>query len=180
MTTQATSVSDAVAIYRLLDRESLVAIFARLETNVIDRLLKIAAQTPECSDSQLSAATERFAAAFDSCLDKPEVVGVGQGSEPSIDSVLNLSDAEIKRLLSKVNTGCWAPALKHATADTRNRIFSNMASPVAAILRKEIGQFVRFSNEEIQAANGKIQNAVEAILDKRPPEALGCNHAIAS
>ncbi len=55
-----------------------------------------------------------------------------------LDHLLKLSDAQLKRLLTRVDTSLWAPALRRSDLSVRSRVLRAMAPEAAKILSAEI------------------------------------------
>lgn len=54
------------------------------------------------------------------------------------DTLMTLSDADLKTVLARTDTSLWAPALVHAPSEIRHRIFDNLARKPSEILHAEI------------------------------------------
>ena len=54
--------------------------------------------------------------------------------------LLDLSDDDIKIVLSRTDTSLWAPALVHSRSEIRSRVFDNLARRPMELLKKEIRQ----------------------------------------
>lgn len=75
--------------------------------------------------------------------------------------LLACTDAQLKNLLTSVDTTHWAPALKRAPAAVQKTIFRNMASRPAEILCQEIAAII----------------AIDSVTEKRAVEEIGKSFA---
>jgi flagellar motor switch protein FliG len=74
----------------------------------------------------------------------------------------SFSEADMKVLLRKVDTGLWAPALHSASLGVRHNVLNNMAPKAARFLVDEIKKLSCVTTNESRAAQQKIMAACPA------------------
>jgi flagellar motor switch protein FliG len=58
----------------------------------------------------------------------------------SLDDLVELNDQELKTLLSKVDTSCWAPALKRSSYLLQQKVLANLAPGPRKLLSQQIAE----------------------------------------
>ncbi len=148
---QSGTLNDAAAVFSALRGDQVIELLSRLETNDAQQLLATAARTTTSNED-----LERASSLLEIHLKPPSrtdsdtrtnrdpsrkpaspKVEPCQSSE-SLDFLIHMPDQEIRVLLTRVSTACWAPALKPESDTVREIVFSNVAPAVRAILKREI------------------------------------------
>ncbi len=165
------TIDDAAAVFSALRGDQVVVLLSRLKTNDAQRLLATAAKLkPTANDLEraTSLLTEDLSK-YNKSSSHQDLLENGQpsrsshqnqntGSTNSLDILINLSDRDIRILLSKVSTACWAPALKSESDAVREIILRNVAPAIKCILQREILMF-EGNLKSVQSAREKIINA---------------------
>lgn len=165
------TIDDAAAVFSALQGDQVIALLSRLETDDAQRLLVTAAKLKSTADD-----IERATSLLSSQLNQHSTTTSNQppaenhdrkqslqrdlesDSCRSLDFLIDLTDHDIRVLLSKVSTACWAPALKSESNAVRGLVFSNVAPTIKRILKQEIAAFDG-SEKVAQASREKIINA---------------------
>ena len=114
-----------------------------------------AANLLSCSD----AATREALLAYVSQSD-PDLANTLQRSVFGIERLCQFTDSDLKTVLKNVDTSCWAPALKNASAEVIDKILNNMALAPRELLSHEIAQIGDVGSAQQDAARRNIVNAV--------------------
>jgi flagellar motor switch protein FliG len=87
---------------------------------------------------------------------EPELARELELNSFTIDDLIELSDSEMKRLLSKVDTACWAPALKRAAYPLQQKVLANLAAGPRKMLSQQISELIDLDPAVEQQAQRKI------------------------
>jgi flagellar motor switch protein FliG len=103
----------------------------------------LAGQLLSCSDG----GTREEVLEYINQLD-PSLVGELEKSIFRFENIRNLDDLDILVILKHVDTTFWAPALKPASKQVRDKLLGNMAPQVAKMLNHEISE-MQLSDEQV-------------------------------
>ena len=100
----------------------------------------------------------------------PEQPGFGETPLPkwfrTFDDLTLLDDRSIQRLLKEVETKDLAIALKAASDEVKNKIFSNVSERVAVMIREEMEFMGPTRLSDVEAAQGRIVEAVRRLEEE--------------
>jgi flagellar motor switch protein FliG len=71
---------------------------------------------------------------------EPELAQQLEFNSFTLDDLVEMSDQEIKSLLAKVDTSCWAPALKRAGFPLQQKVLNNMAVGPRKLLSQQMAE----------------------------------------
>lgn len=87
---------------------------------------------------------------------EPELARDLQLNSFAFDDLLELSEADVKTLLGKVDTSCWAPALKRAAFPLQQKVLANLAPAPRKLLSQQIAELVDLDPVVERQAQRKI------------------------
>jgi flagellar motor switch protein FliG len=181
------TIHDAAAIFSALRGDLVIELLSRLETEDAQRLLATASKkTPTVFE--LDQASKRLGADLqhansqlqtDSVQVQPDLGNASwkkpqrsrkqqkQTGKPkskhSLEFLIDWPNRDVQRLLSKVSTACWAPALHNESSLVLDAVFDRVAPAVERLLRQEIDAFdgnpkvARLSRQKIIAAAKELR-----------------------
>jgi len=77
-----------------------------------------------------------------------------------VERLCSFTDSDIKIVLRNVDTSCWAPALKNASAELIDKILSNMGDAPRGLLSHEIAEIGHVDSAQEDIARKAIVKAV--------------------
>ena len=188
--TETGTIHDAAAVFSALRGDQVIELLSRLETDDAQRLLATAAKmTSTAGDLQHASAllAKELSQPKHQQEDRREKTtsnhvqsskkkrkrskqsprhrhGKKAGSQ-SLDFLIDMPAQDVRRLLSKVSTACWAPVLKTESNEVQDAVLDNVAPPIERILRREIAAF----DGNPQIARLSRKKIIDAAEDLQPP-----------
>jgi flagellar motor switch protein FliG len=81
------------------------------------------------------------------------------------DDILKLSDKDMQNVLKNVETGQWALALKKSSEELKNKVFGNLSSRAADMLREEMEYLGPTKLSEVERVQQQIVDIVRRLED---------------
>ena len=119
--------------------------------------MEVATKLLSCIDSSTRSTCLEFIASEDSAM-----AAQVSGNIFRFSDIERLSNSDVKKILSWVDTSLWAPALRNSTRQIRKKILGNMAERARVILAREIETLNAIDTPTSNQAKSQI---VQAILD---------------
>ncbi|HQL24479.1 MAG TPA: flagellar motor switch protein FliG, partial [candidate division Zixibacteria bacterium] len=98
--------------------------------------------------------------------DDPDLAAEVKNMMFVFDDLTLLDDRSIQRLLKEVETKDLAIALKAASDEVKNKIFSNVSERVAVMIREEMEFMGPTRLSDVEAAQGRIVEAVRRLEEE--------------
>jgi len=186
--TETGTIHDAAVVFSALRGDQVIELLSRLETDDAQRLLATAAKVsatigdlehssallarelkqpkPQQEERQKKTDSNQIRSSKKKPKRSKQSLKHRHGKKSghqSLDFLIDMSAQDVRQLLSKVSTACWAPVLKTESHEVQDVVFDNVVPAIERILRKEIDAF----DGDPQLTAASRQRIIDAANDLR-------------